>query len=106
MATATRSENNTRAWWFLAPALALIGVFFFLPVGASLLLSITDFDIYAIADRANVRFVGLRNYAALLDNPPPTGRSAKWAPATGGAPSAAGGASELMTCVSHRSTPT
>ena len=69
MAGATRSENNTRAWWFLAPALVLVGVFFFLPVAASLLLSLTDFDIYAIADAANTRFVGLRNYLALLDNP-------------------------------------
>src|SRR5690606_5035057 len=42
---------------------------FFLPVVASLFLSITDFDIYALASVSNVRLVGLRNYAALLDNP-------------------------------------
>src|SRR5688500_7948591 len=57
------------AWWFLAPALLLIGVFFFLPVFASLILSVTDFDIYAVGDLANARFVGARNYVALLDNP-------------------------------------
>ena len=57
------------AWWFLAPALALIGIFFFLPVGASFLLSVTDFDIYAVGDLSNARFVGLRNYAELLRNP-------------------------------------
>src|SRR5215210_2096725 len=57
------------AWWFLAPALVLIGVFFFLPVAASLVLSVTDFDIYAVGDLANARFVGARNYLALLDNP-------------------------------------
>jgi multiple sugar transport system permease protein len=68
-AGANRFENNRVAWLFLAPALTLIGVFFFLPVFASLLLSLTDFDIYAIADRANARFIGLRNYRALLDNP-------------------------------------
>jgi multiple sugar transport system permease protein len=63
------AENNNRAaWYFIAPALALIGVFFFLPVGASLLLSITDFDIYAIADRGNTRLVGLRNYTDLFGN--------------------------------------
>ncbi|HET9439403.1 MAG TPA: sugar ABC transporter permease [Longimicrobiales bacterium] len=67
-AAANRFENNTRAWYFVAPALVLIGVFFFLPVAASLLLSITDFDIYAIADRANTRFVGLRNYTDLFGN--------------------------------------
>ncbi|CAN5611602.1 sugar ABC transporter permease [soil metagenome] len=65
----TLGEDNRTAWLFLAPALLLIGVFFFLPVAASLLLSVTDFDIYAIASLANARFVGLRNYAELLQNP-------------------------------------
>jgi len=57
------------AWYFLAPALLLIGLFFFLPVGASLLLSITDFDIYALGDSSLARFVGLRNYGNLVHNP-------------------------------------
>ena len=56
------------AWLFLTPALTLIGLFFFLPVGASLLLSVTDFDIYALGDSALTRFVGLRNYAELIRN--------------------------------------
>ncbi len=63
------ADQRGAAWLFLAPALALIGCFFLLPVAASLLLSFTDFDIYAIADRANVRLVGLRNYAELLASP-------------------------------------
>jgi multiple sugar transport system permease protein len=54
---------------FLAPALLLIGVFFFLPVIASLLLSLTDFDLYSIADLSNARVVGLRNYSRLLGTP-------------------------------------
>jgi multiple sugar transport system permease protein len=57
------------AWWFLAPALAAIAVFFFLPVAASVLLSLTDFDIYAIASRANLRVVGIDNYAHLGRDP-------------------------------------
>jgi multiple sugar transport system permease protein len=56
-------------WLFIAPAIVLIGVFFFLPVGASLLLSITDFDLYAVANPSNVRLVGTRNYTELLQNP-------------------------------------
>jgi len=56
-------------WLFIAPAITLIAVFFFLPVGASLLLSITDFDLYAVANPANVRVVGTRNYTDLLHNP-------------------------------------
>ncbi|MFL5612155.1 MAG: carbohydrate ABC transporter permease [Gemmatimonadaceae bacterium] len=57
------------AWYFLSPALVLIGLFFFLPVGASLLLSITDFDIYALGNTSLARFVGVRNYANLIHNP-------------------------------------
>jgi multiple sugar transport system permease protein len=57
------------AWWFVAPALLVIGVFFFLPVFAALLMSLTDFDIYALADLRNLRFVGLGNYVSLLQTP-------------------------------------
>jgi len=63
------SEANTAAWFFLAPALLLIFVFFFLPVAASLVLSVTDFDLYGIADPGNTRFVGLQNYSRLLQTP-------------------------------------
>jgi multiple sugar transport system permease protein len=54
---------------FLIPGLAVIGFFFLLPIVASLLLSFTDFDIYALADTGNVRLVALANYAALLRDP-------------------------------------
>jgi len=57
------------AWAFVAPALAIIGLFFLLPVAAALVLSFTDFDLYALADLRNLRFVGLRNYATLLQTP-------------------------------------
>jgi multiple sugar transport system permease protein len=56
------------AFWFVAPALAAIGLFFFVPVAASLGLSLTDFDIYSVADLANLRFVGLANYSRLLED--------------------------------------
>jgi multiple sugar transport system permease protein len=61
--------GSTAAYVFLAPALILIGIFFFLPVAAGLVLSFTDFDIYGIADHGNVRFVGLANYGRLLETP-------------------------------------
>jgi multiple sugar transport system permease protein len=57
------------AWWFVAPALLVIGIFFFLPVLAALAMSLTDFDIYALADLRNLRLVGLGNYARLLGTP-------------------------------------
>ena len=63
------AEDNRAAYLFLAPALLLIGVFFFLPVLAALVLSFTDFDIYAIGDPSNARFVGGRNYRQLVETP-------------------------------------
>jgi len=54
---------------FVAPALLVIAVFFFLPVVAALAVSFTDFDIYALADFGNLRVVGLQNYARLLQTP-------------------------------------
>jgi len=57
------------AWLFVAPALGAIALFLFVPVFASLLLSFTDFDIYAVADLRNLRFVGFANYQTLLAEP-------------------------------------
>ena len=62
-------KERTAGWVFAGPALLAIALFFAVPALASLLLSFTDFDIYALADRANLRFVGLGNYAALLQKP-------------------------------------
>ncbi len=57
------------AWLFLAPALLVLGVFFLLPVIGALGLSLTDYDLYALADIRNLRFVALQNYWALLQRP-------------------------------------
>ena len=57
------------AWSFVAPALAVIGLFFALPVLIGLALSLTDFDLYALADWRNLRFAGLDNYAHVLSLP-------------------------------------
>jgi len=54
---------------FLGPALAAIGLFFFVPVLAALALSFTDFDIYALGNFSVARFVGLRNYLQIVEDP-------------------------------------
>lgn len=62
-------KRSLVAWVFVGPALVVLGVFFGLPVFAALLLSLTDFDLYALADWRNLRFVGFGNYIELLHTP-------------------------------------
>jgi len=57
------------AWFFVAPALLLILIFFLLPVLAGFLLSLTDADIYAIGALDTARATGLGNYERLFSNP-------------------------------------
>jgi multiple sugar transport system permease protein len=57
------------AWLFLTPALLVLGLFFLLPVIAAFVLSLTDYDLYALADIRNLRFVALGNYWDLLHRP-------------------------------------
>jgi multiple sugar transport system permease protein len=67
-----RARFTTRiapGWWFVAPVLLLIVVFFAGPVLAAIGLSFTDFDLYALADPGAARWVGLRNYARVLHEP-------------------------------------
>jgi multiple sugar transport system permease protein len=62
-------NRHRAAWLFLAPAMVILGVFFLLPVVAALFLSFTDYDLYALADIHNLRFVALHNYIELLQRP-------------------------------------
>jgi multiple sugar transport system permease protein len=68
MSTTGRQRGNP-AYLLVGPALAAITFFFFVPVVAALFLSVTDFDIYGIADRRNVRVIGSGNYQHLLGEP-------------------------------------
>lgn len=62
-------KRNPVAWAFVLPALTVIGLFFVVPVLAGLVLSLTDFDLYALASLDNLRFVGLDNYRQVLTRP-------------------------------------
>ena len=62
-------RRSYAGWIFVAPALVAIAVFFAVPVASALAMSFTDFDIYALADLANLRFVGIDNYVRLLHTP-------------------------------------
>ena len=68
--SASHVRAEARAGWAMtAPALTAIGLFFLLPALAALVLSFTDFDIYALANLNNLRFIGFDNYQRLVTNP-------------------------------------
>ena len=62
-------REQRAAWTFVTPALVVIGAFFIVPVFAAFALSLTDFDLYALADLRNLRFVWLGNYLDILKTP-------------------------------------
>lgn len=67
--TPFRERQHWAAVAFLLPALSVLALFFALPVLAGLLLSLSDFDLYALGDLRNLRFVGLANYLQVLQTP-------------------------------------
>jgi len=62
-------RTRLAGWWFVAPALLVLGIFFFVPVLAAFVMSLTDFDLYSLSDIGNLRFIGFENYARLLHEP-------------------------------------
>lgn len=62
-------KTERAAWFLVGPSLLVIGIFFFLPVLAALAMSLTDFDLYALANIHNLRFVGIDNYVELMRTP-------------------------------------
>jgi len=64
-----RRRGLDPAWLLVGPALAILAVFFAGPVLASFVLSLTDFDLYAVARLDRLRVIGAGNYAALLASP-------------------------------------
>jgi multiple sugar transport system permease protein len=63
------SFSSRAAYLFLTPAVAAILIFFFIPVIAAFVMSFTDFDIYALGSFDTIRFIGLKNYLRLFEDP-------------------------------------
>jgi multiple sugar transport system permease protein len=63
------TRQDRAGWAFVSPAVVAIGVVFVVPVLAAFALSLTDFDLYGVADLGSVRFVGMANYARLFAAP-------------------------------------
>jgi len=63
------SFSSKAAYIFIAPAMAAILIFFFIPVISAFIISFTDFDIYALGSFSTVRIIGFRNYVRLFEDP-------------------------------------
>ena len=62
-------SRSLAGWMFAGPALIMLGLFFFVPVLLAFALSLTNFDLYSLADYSNTGFVGFANYAELVRTP-------------------------------------
>ncbi|MCS7151196.1 MAG: extracellular solute-binding protein [Endomicrobia bacterium] len=62
-----RSSNI--AYLFILPAVCILVVFLFIPIIASFMLSLTNYDIYSIANPQKLVFIGIENYKLLVKDP-------------------------------------
>ncbi|MEG3125752.1 carbohydrate ABC transporter permease [Sphingomonas sp. GB1N7] len=63
------TRQSRTAWLFTLPVLAVILLVFVVPTMLALVLSVTDYSLYALADWSNLTFVGLGNFVDLARNP-------------------------------------
>jgi len=54
---------------FLLPAVLILAIFLFIPIAASFIASMTNWNMYGVNDWTKVVFVGLENYAGLFGDP-------------------------------------
>ncbi len=59
-------RKSVPGYLFITPAIVILALFLFVPVVLSFLISLTDWNIYGLADRSSVKFVGLNNYSRVL----------------------------------------
>lgn len=67
--TVARSKFQPIAVLFLLPAVLILAIFLFIPIVASFVASMTNWNMYGVNDWTKVVFVGLENYSGLLRDP-------------------------------------
>ncbi len=63
------TRQSRAAWLFTAPVLTIILIVLVIPTIAAMALSVTNYSIYALADPANLHFIGIDNFVELLATP-------------------------------------
>lgn len=64
-----KNRSSSIGLLFASFALLIIGLTILLPLGGVIFLSITDCDLYSLLQSTNMRYVGLSNYAFLMNSP-------------------------------------
>ena len=59
-------KKSITGYLFIIPAVTILTLFLFVPVVLAFLISMTDWNIYGLADPSSVSFVGLKNYKAVF----------------------------------------
>jgi len=54
---------------FIGPSIILLLIFMLIPIVVSLVISFTDFNVYAIYNWGNASFIGFENYVSLIHDP-------------------------------------
>lgn len=61
-------KRSFSGYCFIVPSVTILVLFLFVPILASFFISLTDWNIYGLADRSNVGFVGLKNYKRVFQD--------------------------------------
>lgn len=61
-----QTKSSLAAYFFIMPVVCTLTVFLFIPIIASFILSLTNFDIYTISNPKKVLFIGFENYKILF----------------------------------------
>ncbi len=62
-------KRSIPGYFFVLPSLTILVLFLFIPILLSFFISLTDWNIYGLADRSVVGFVGLENYKNVFRDP-------------------------------------
>ncbi|HNY11922.1 MAG TPA: extracellular solute-binding protein [Candidatus Wallbacteria bacterium] len=62
-------RHSPAAYIFIAPAAAVLFIFLLMPLGASFMISLTNWNIYGVNDYSKIIFTGFDNYVKLLSDP-------------------------------------
>nr|WP_241840661.1 sugar ABC transporter permease [Fictibacillus sp. S7] len=64
-----KALNTKTPYFFIAPALLLLGLFSLFPIVVALVISFTDISLESLGDWSSIRFVGLENYLEVFKDP-------------------------------------